>query len=536
MRYQQPKNRLKMKKLIQKTLILIVLSLPQTILFANNVQISNVKITGQDTASKFTMVQFDISWENSWRTSTLEKNWDAAWIFVKYRKKRETIWNHAYLNDSGHEAPTGSEITPGFVVTNAGFDATTNPAVGVFLYRSGDGIGNINYEGVQLRWNYSVSVNGVNGLADNDSVEVSVFAIEMVYIPTGSFYAGDGIHEGSNSVGRFVAGTTTEPFQITSEAALTIGDSATTQLWGTSTGGSSTIGNAGELPANFPKGYQSFYIMKYELSQYMYKEYLNKLTRTQQIARSGMNAVGRFMPNSTSSQNRNGIRIMSSLGSSLPFVYGNDLNNNGIEGEPEDGLHIACNWLSFYDLMAFADWSGLRPYTELEFEKACRGTLPPVINECAWGTSNITNATTITNYGMENERANAGANIVTNNKTNGPMRCGCFANDTTNREQAGATFYGVMEMSGNLWEYTYSVGRDDSRNFNGNIHGDGIINKDNGFTDIDETDWPRGVSFRGSSWYDTSNAQQTSSRNHASSQYTYGRYSTTGIRLARTQP
>jgi len=527
------------KKQIQKAVILIALLLPQTILFANNIQVSNVSLTGQNTTSKYTMVKFDISWENSWRTSTLEKNWDAAWIFVKYRKKREIIWNHAYLNDSGHEAPTGSEITPGFVVTNAGFDATTNPAVGVFLYRSGDGIGNINYEGVRLRWNYGVDVNGVNGLADNDSVEVSVFAIEMVYIPEGDFYVGDGIHEGSNSVGRFVAGTTTEPFQITSEAALTIGNSATTQLWGTSTGGSSTIGNAGELPANFPKGYQSFYIMKYELSQYMYKEYLNKLTRSQQVARSGTTVICRFMSNNTTPPNRNGIRIMSSLGGALPFVFGNDLNNNGIEGEPEDGLHIACNWLSFYDLMTFADWSGLRPYTELEFEKACRGALPPVINEYAWGTSNMTHATEITYPGMTNEAAtNPGANIATNNAENvqGPLRCGNFARTATTREQAGATYYGVMEMSGNLWEYTYSVGRDDSRSFNGNIHGDGIIIKDTGFTDIDETNWPRGVSLRGSSWSETTNAQQISSRNYASPQYTFQRYSTTGIRLARTQP
>ena len=78
------------KKYIQKTLMLIVLlSLPQTFLFANNIQISNVSITGQNTASKYKMIQFDISWENSWRTSTEQSNWDAAWIFIKYRSKLE---------------------------------------------------------------------------------------------------------------------------------------------------------------------------------------------------------------------------------------------------------------------------------------------------------------------------------------------------------------------------------------------------------------------------------------------------------------
>ena len=52
----------------------------------------------------------------------------------------------------------------------------------MFLYRDSDGVGNVNYTDVQLRWNY-----GVNGLDDKDSVELSVLAIEMVYIPTGPF-------------------------------------------------------------------------------------------------------------------------------------------------------------------------------------------------------------------------------------------------------------------------------------------------------------------------------------------------------------
>lgn len=522
-----------MKKLIQKTLILIVLSLPQTILFANNIQVNNVSLTEQDTISKFTMVKFDISWENSWRTSTLESNWDAAWIFVKYRRKSETDWYHAYMNDSGHVAPPTSVITPGFVTTDAAFDPLNNPAVGVFLYRKTNGTGNVSYENVQLRWNY-----GVNGLENYDSVEVSVFAIEMVYIPKGSFYVGDEKPPGSESPGHFVAGNTTVPFQITSEDELIIDNNADTVLWGTDTTGNASIGPRGTLPAKFPKGFQSFYIMKYELSQYMYKEYLNKLTRTQQAARVSATTVGRFMSNSnnySTPKNRNGIKVISNPGGKSPRKYSNNLNNDGEENDSADGQHVACNWLSFDDLMAFADWSGLRPFTELEYEKVCRGTLKPVANEYAWGTKNITNATTITNYGMENERANAGANIVTNNKTNGPMRCGCFANDTTNREQAGATFYGVMEMSGNLWEYTYSVGVEGNRSFNGNNHGDGKI-ADDGKSNV--TGWPASAGIKGGSWYQdiTDNVQQVSSRNYASKTYTTDGYTTSGIRLARTQP
>ena len=63
------------KKHIQTTLILIALILPQTTLFANNIQVSDVKLTGQNTTLKYTMVQFNISWENSWRSTDLENNW-----------------------------------------------------------------------------------------------------------------------------------------------------------------------------------------------------------------------------------------------------------------------------------------------------------------------------------------------------------------------------------------------------------------------------------------------------------------------------
>ena len=520
---------------LKNLMLITALWITQTSLFANNIQVSNVALTGQNTVSKFTLVQFDISWDNSWRTSTLESNWDAAWIFVKYRKKANTDWNHCFLNNTGHTSPVGSTIDPGLENTAAAFNQTTNPAVGVFLYRSADGIGNVSYSGVQLRWNY-----GANGLADYDSVEVCVFAIEMVYIPQGSFYVGDNDLFGTSiSSGHFVQGTGTLPFQIMSEAALTIGNTATTELWGTSTTGSNTIGGAGTLVAEYPKGYQSFYIMKYELSQYMYKEYLNKLTRVQQAARVSATTVGRFMrDNNTSTvpQNRNGVKVMSDPGGALPRVYGNDLNNNGIEGEADDGQHIACNWLSADDLIAFADWSGLRPYTELEYEKACRGTLNAVANERAWGNINQTNATGITNGGQNNEVAsNAGANIVFNNQAGvqGPMRCGNFATVATNREQAGAGYYGILEMSGNLWEYIVSVGVTAHRTFDGRAHGNGSLTAA-GAANV--TGWPATLCIRGGSWISNITLHYISDRSSASAIYTFTRYNSMGIRLGRSNP
>ena len=52
--------------------------------FANNIAVSNASIVGQNTtagvnnAANFSLVKFDLSWENSWRTSSGPSNWDAA--------------------------------------------------------------------------------------------------------------------------------------------------------------------------------------------------------------------------------------------------------------------------------------------------------------------------------------------------------------------------------------------------------------------------------------------------------------------------
>ena len=71
-------------KYVQKITLLLILCIVQKSL-ANNIQLSNINITGQNTTSDFTMVQFDLTWENSWRVSSGPSNWDAAWVFVKFR-------------------------------------------------------------------------------------------------------------------------------------------------------------------------------------------------------------------------------------------------------------------------------------------------------------------------------------------------------------------------------------------------------------------------------------------------------------------
>lgn len=457
---------------------------------SNNLQVSNVALTGFNSVSNFALIQFDVSWDNSWRTSAGPSNYDAVWLFAKYRLKTSDVWNHATLHyvdgtgsGDGHTEPAGTNIA-------SADDNGSGGAYGAFIYATADfAQASVNYTTAELRWDY-----GVDGLSSSDSVEICLFGIEMIYIPQASFYVGDGnltVH------GQFRIQASNSPFQITSEASLTLGGGGAGDLHNNNASGMNTADDFNDatsqtLPAAFPKGYDAYYCMKYEVSQEQYVGFLNKLTRTQQTARIAANTVGEFMHSSstrTTPANRNGVKLMTDPGGLTPRVYGNDLDDDDTFDEADDGQNIACNWMSSGDLLAYLDWSGLRPMTELEYEKSCRGTLSGVAGEYAWGTTTILGATGITNSGAVNEIAsNAGSNCVYNNAgaVQGPMRVGNFAQAATTRVQAGAGYYGIMELSGNVWEDVVLVGCVAGRAFTG-LHGDGELNT-NGEGNVDY--WP----------------------------------------------
>ncbi|MEY3242287.1 MAG: hypothetical protein RIR11_3726, partial [Bacteroidota bacterium] len=171
--------------------------------------------------------------------------------------------------------------------------------------------------------------------------------------------------------------------------------------------------------------------------------------------------------------------------------------------------------------------------------------LTPVVDEFAWGTASITGATGISNSGANNEVAsNAGANAVffNNASVQGPLRVGSFATASSTREQAGASYYGIMELSGNLWERTVSVGNAIGRNFTAPIHGNGLLTSD-GFCDI--STWPgfvtdkvsdaTGAGFRGGLWMETYFDLRVSSRRFASL-FNSARNNRSGFRAVRSVP
>ncbi len=485
---------------------------------ANNINVSNIRVTGQNTTAgennpaNYTLVQFDLSWENSWRTSSAPNNWDAAWVFVKYRVGSGD-WQHAWLNNTGHSSGTGTSATidAGLLTPGTAFHATTNPALGVFIYRSADGTGNFSITGAQLRWNY-----GANGVADNATVDVKVFAIEMVYVPAGNFYVGSG---GTETSAFYMYPTTTNPYQITGEGAITVGTTDGNLYYPSSTYGGD---QSGPIPANFPKGYAAFYCQKYEISQQQYVDFLNTLTSAQASTR---------YPNATT--NRHAITVSGGVYSTT-------------------NPYVACNFLSWMDGAAYSDWAGLRPMTELEFEKACRGTVTPVANEYAWGTATVAgNAYTLendnaTNEGIASNYSTSAGNAsydITDGSIDGPLRVGIFAANANNsgRITAGASYYGIMELSGNLWERAVTVGNATGRAFTG-LHGNGALST-NGHAN--ETAWPgltsgevtgaTGSGFRGGSWHSSAAIMRVSDRNVAAVTHT-GRFRDYGFRAVRVAP
>jgi formylglycine-generating enzyme required for sulfatase activity len=442
---------------------------------ANNLILNNPSLQGQNRTLHYVLIKFDVSWDNSWRVSTGPSNWDAVWIFVKYRLQGSTTWRHATLNyvdgtgsGDGHIEPSGSNIS-------STDDNGSGGAYGVFLHAAGTlSQSNVAYSNMSLRWNY-----GVDGLSDNDKVEVCVFGIEMVYVPQGSFYTGSG---GSETGNFYSSPSTTDPYQIRSENSIPVG-TGTGEFNYTSCGD-----NLGPIPAAFPKGYKAFYCMKYEITQSQYAAFLNKLTSTQATARA---------PGAITLRHA----ISGSFGNyitSFPFV--------------------ACNFLSWADVAACLDWSALRPMTELEYEKAARGDISPVANEYAWGSTSATGATGISNSALSNETpSNSTANSCYNNApgVQGPLRVGCFGQGINTRSSTGSGYYGIMELSGNLFERTVSVGNTQGRDFTG-LHGDGVLDA---FGDANVNHWPGssalGMGFRGGSWREPDVLMRISDRFYA---------------------
>jgi len=382
---------------------------------ANYMLVQNVTKLGNNPTNKTIQIQFDLSWQNSWRDSI---NWDAAWIFLKF-KDANGLWQHARLNLAGYANGAGT--------TN--IIKVASDSVGAFVYRSALGSGNFNATSMQIQWNY-----GASGLSDVSALEVRVFATEMVYVPEGDFNVAKGfaVVTSSNtccspSGTLFAPGNNFPVINRRLTPSLSYNDGTASNLRikgdvGIDSNDDGIIDNT-----TYPTGYFSYYCFKYEMSEQQYADFLNTLT-TIQLNSLGVAGTGIALSNGQ-------------YFSSLP--------------------NRACQNSNSNRFLAYADWSGLRPMSFLEFNKASYGPLQPVYSASCSGFV----------FGGYPSWGNTSCPVAFNVGNNTIYDVGYCASSTSSRITSGSSYYGIMDITGNVHEPLVKL---NFFNFSKN-HGNGTI-------------------------------------------------------------
>ncbi|AUX41118.1 uncharacterized protein SOCE26_025230 [Sorangium cellulosum] len=421
---------------------------------------------------------------------------------------------------------------------------------GVFIYRDAKALqienGNAEYLGITLR----CVLRDIPGMVES-SLALWPFGLEMVYVPEGPFWLGDPLHPKAQHRPRNCFFDSLAPeqsgnraYQVDSEGPIDVGPpgakpprGVTKLLWYDNDDDARGAGDhprihaqesklpeerweEGRIGEGFPKGFAAYYVMKRQVTQGEYAAFINTLNGGKdesygQLVRYAWDGAG---------SNRGTIQ--------LPDTESNDR----IAWRPLR----ANNHMSWADAMAFAAWAGLRPMTELEYEKACRGPKDPVPGEFAWGkgVDKQRYATVILGEEDGTEVACGSCNINMRDTPfkggdggHGPVRDDAFdmrgrpsrsplstsaiwlfkrtdkksddGERLCEREDRGLSHYGIAALTGNLWELCVTVGTREGRAFRG-AHGLGELTE-HGEAPYDELGWPdqtaRSVSWRGGSWY-----------------------------------
>jgi hypothetical protein len=377
-----------------KNLYFLLMVLFSTVAFGNNILVQNVTTTGNNATNKTIQVQFDLSWENSWRDAI---NWDAAWVFMKF-KNASGVWQHVQLNTTGFANGTGTANTM----------QVTSDKVGCWVYRSAQGSGTFNNTTMQLQWNY-----GLSGLTSVTGLEVRVYAVEMVYVPQGDFNCAKSFNNQTvawATLRSFISSGNNFPV-INNRLSPTIqyndGNLISLKIKGDV--GVDFDNNGIVENSNYPTGYKPFYAFKYELTEQQYSDFLNTLSSTQ----------------------------LSNLG-----VAGSGITmNNGLYFTSTPNK--ACGQSNATRLFAYADWSGLRPMSFLEFNKASYGPLQPLYvkqSPCYYGQRFL--------FDGYPAWGSSGSSYVLDVLSN----VGSFTSSTSNRVQSGSSYYGLLDLTGNAHE------------------------------------------------------------------------------------
>jgi hypothetical protein len=457
-----------MKKLLTSFFLLVSC----LVSMANNVVISNVSIVNNGPGN--IQVKFDLSWDNSWRTNVGPANYDGAWVLFKY-KTAGGDWTH--LN-----------MTANNILIPAGFDYFQNSGsnkIGTMIFRDANNMGTGSVSATNIRI-------GVSSTLPYD-IEVRGYAIEMVYIPApvGSrpvFGDGDGTTESVNAL-HYSDNLATTNSVLPVECDVNTFDDVELETDGIYVYSNDTIQTTNPIGTLDPfPTFKALWCMKYEIVQAAYRDFLNTLTYDQQFTRTSVAPTSATGTSALSGGSfRNYLEVKTpGVSNTTPAVYGCDASGNNVFDEAGDGEWIACNFLAWVDVAAYLDWSGLAPMSELQYERICRGNSsaggnPAVLGEFAWGTNTIFSSPySLTGGGTASELA-SNASIAVGNaayittSSAGPLRNGIFATALSNRITSGSSFYGVMEMSGNMPEYCIMLGSQAGRSCRLVPNGNGVL-------------------------------------------------------------
>lgn len=418
---------------------------------ANDLRIENVQLVALGETTRELRVVLDVSWSNPWNN---ERNHDAAWIFFKYVSPRGG-YGHALLAAEGHEVVD----FPGMASPPAQIDVAED-RTGFHLYPATSHRGDV-------RWRLSIRLDPETHTERNREGILHAFGIEMVYIPEAPFTLGDP-DETALQFGAFyesdAQGAPQGLVQITSEASIPVGPEAGELYYGE---GTYHGDRQGPIPDAFPKGFSAFYVMKYEITQGQYVDFLNTLPNNATFER--FNFGGR-----TYYDQRGTIRLE---------------EGRYVAGSPARPL----NFSTWDDGLAFADWAALRPMTELEFTKASRGPESPHPKAFPWGTATLDQLARI--VGPDDDL------IMTNDWDESQLT-------EETRPVFGASYYWVMDLAGSVWERVITIGQPEGRAFTGS-HGDGRLGN---YGRATNADWPHhyegreGHGYRGGGFYDQGRA------------------------------
>ena len=382
---------------------------------------------------------FTITWNSSWHN---EKNHDAAWVFIKLHPDAEREYALESM-DYLHAKIEQAEIVDNPLNGPRGEIQISSDSLGFFIYPSVESRGSV-------AWTVRILLNNdeFHRFGAPFGVDSEVHALEMVYIPKSSFYAG-AVSEKMLGFGAFYQSKADSvfggPYKIESEDPIEVGPDKG-QLWYSNFDESSMGDYKGPIPNHFPKGYHSFYIMKYELTQGQYATFLNSLFHYATDIRSIIGGKRYYMYRGT-------IRVE---------------NDKYVARDPDR----PANYLSWADALSYLDWAALRPMTELEMEKAMRGPKYPKPLAYAWGTDNI--------YELQRSYFGDGSYGMLNGMSEDQMT-------DDNRPIFGASYYWVMDLSAGVSEPVVAASSNLGRQYKG-THGDGIVFIT--YAEHGNADWP----------------------------------------------